>query len=111
MRKNKVGYLGLLGFLGLLGLFSGNSGFYGFFGFFGFFSALWGRGSDERIDRNVERSCRNAFVFTMTASALFIAFIAALRALDVFQIAFSALFAGNVILFVGSFIYYNTRGE
>lgn len=78
---------------------------------FRFFSALWDRGSDERIDRIVERLCRNAFFFTMAASALFIIFIVTLRALDVFLIAFSVLFARNVILFVGSFIFYNACGE
>jgi len=88
----------------------GNNGFYGFFGFFGFFSALWVRGSDERVDRNVEKACRNAFVFTMIASTLFVAFIASLRALDVFPTAFSVLFAGNIMLFVASFVYYDVRG-
>jgi len=111
MRKNKVGYLGLLGFLGLLGLITGNNGFYGFFGFFGFLSALWGRGTDERVDRNIEKACRNAFIFTMITSTLFVALIATLRTLDVFPTAFSILFAGNIMLFVASFVYYDSRGD
>jgi len=110
-QKNKMGYLGLLGFLGLLGLVTGNPGFYGFFGFFGFMSALWGRGTDERVDRNVNRACRNAFVFIMGASTFFITYIAALRAVEAFPLAFSVLFAGSMILFVASFIYYNERGD
>jgi len=111
MQGNKMGYLGLFGFLGLLGLVTGNPGFYGFFGFFGFLSALWGRGSDERVDRNVNRACRNAFVFTMAASSLFIAYIATLRAIEIFPWAFSVLFAGGMTIFVASFIYYNERGD
>lgn len=111
MRKNMMGYLGLLGFLGLLGLITGNSGFFGLFGFFGFLSALWGRGSDERVDRNINRACGNAFVFIVVASAFFIAYIAALRAVESFPLAFSVLFGGGLILFVASFIYYNERGD
>ena len=111
MKRNKISYLGLLGFLGLLGLITGNTGFYGFFGFFGLLSGFRGKVADERVDKNVEKSCRNAFVFIMMTSTFFIAYIATLRALDVFPLAFSALFAGNIILFVASFVYYDVRGE
>lgn len=111
MQKNKMGYLGLLGFLGLLALVTGNEGFYGFFGFFGFLSALWGRGTDERVDKNINRACRNSFVFSTLASVFFIVYITTLQAVDVFPIAFSILFAGNMILFVASFIYYNEHGN
>jgi len=111
VRRNSVSYLGLLGFVGLLGLATGNYGFYGFFGFFGLLSALRGKGTDERVDRNVKRSCRNAFVFTMVASTFFIAYMAAFHVLDLFPAAFSVLFAGNIVLFVASFIYYDMRGD
>lgn len=111
MQKNKMGYLGLLGFFGLLGLVTGNEGFYGFYGFFGFLSALWGRGSDERVDRNVNRACRNSFVFSTVASVFFIVYIAITRTLEAFPLAFSVLFAGSMILFVASFIYYDERED
>lgn len=111
MLRNNMAYLGLLGFLGLLGLVTGNEGFYGFFGFFGFFSALLGKGTDERIDRNVNRACRNSFVFCTGASAFFIAYIAALRAIEAFPAALAIVFAGNMIVFVASFIYFNERGD
>ena len=110
MRRNAVGYVGLLGFLGLLGLITGNPGYYGFFGFFGFLAALWGRGSDERVDNNVNRACRNAFIFAMVASASFISYMGILRASEILSIAFSVAFAGSLILFVASFIYYNESG-
>lgn len=104
-----VGYLGFLGFLGLLALVTDNLGFFGFFGFFGFWSSMWGRGSDERIDQNVNRACRNAFVFTMAASALLFSYMVILRAAEAFQLALSvaALFAGSLIIFVASFVYYD----
>ena len=109
MRRNLIGYLGFLGFLGLLGLITDNPGFYGFFGFFGFWSSLWGKGSDERVDQNVNRACRNAFVFTVVASALLFSYIAILRAAEPFQFAISVsiLFSGSLVIFVTSFIYYD----
>jgi hypothetical protein len=109
MRRNMIGYLGFLGFLGLLGLVADNPGFFGFFGFFGFWSSMWGKGSDERVDQNVNRACRNAFVFTIVALAIVFSYIAILRAAEAFQLAISvaALFAGGLIIFVASFIYYD----
>jgi len=109
MRRNLMGYLGFLGFLGLLGLVTDNPGFFGFFGFFGFWSSMWGKGSDERIDQNVNRACRNAFVFSIVASALLFSYIAILRAAEAFQLAMSVavLFAGGLIIFVASFVYYD----
>ncbi len=104
-----LGYLGLLGFLGLLGLITENPGFFGFFGFFGFWSSMWGKGSDERVDQNVNKACRNAFAFSIVASALLFSYIAILRAAETFQLAISiaALFAGGLTVFVASFIYYD----
>lgn len=109
MRGNAIGYLGFLGFLGLLGLITDNLGFYGFFGFFGFWSSLWGKGSDERVDQNVNRACRNAFAFTTVASALLFSYIAILRAAEPFQFAISVsvLFSGSLVIFVTSFVYYD----
>jgi hypothetical protein len=101
-----------LGFLGLLGLVTGNSGFLGFFGFFGFWSSMWGRGSDERVDQNVNRACRNAFVFTVAASALLFSYMAVLRTAEAFQLAMSVafFFAIGLTIFVASFFYYDRFG-
>jgi hypothetical protein len=109
MRRNLIGYLGFLGFLGLLGLISDNPGFFGLFGFFGFWSSMWGRGSDERVDQNVNRACRNAFVFTMAASALLFSYLAILHTAEAFQLTVSVavLFAGSLTIFVASFVYYD----
>jgi hypothetical protein len=83
----------------------------GFFGFFGFWSSMWGKGSDERIDQNVNRAnaCRNAFAFSMAASAIVFSYIAILRTVEGFQLAMSigALFAGGLTIFVASFTYYD----
>ena len=108
MRRSLIGYLGFLGLLGLLGLITDNPGFFGFFGFFGFWSSMWGK-SDERVDQNVNRACRNAFVFTMAASALLFSYVAILRTAEAFQLAVSVavLFAGSLTIFVASFVYYD----
>jgi hypothetical protein len=109
MRRNIISYLGFLGFLGLLGLVTDNPGFFGFFGFFGFLSSMWGRGSDERVDQNINRACRNAFIFTMAASALLFSYMAILHPAEAFQLAVSAaaLFDGSLTIFVASFVYYD----
>jgi hypothetical protein len=109
MRRNLISYLGFLGFLGLLGLIIDNPGFFGFFGFFGFWSSMWGTGSDERVDQNVNRACRNAFAFTVITSALVFSYVAILRTAIAFQLAMSvaALFAGSLTIFVASFVYYD----
>ena len=109
MRRNLISYLGFLGFLGLLGLIADNPGFFGFFGLFGFWSSMWGRGGDERVDQNVNRACRNAFVFTMVASALLFSYTAILRTAEAFQLAMSVavLFAGSLTIFAASFVYYD----
>jgi len=110
MRKNKIGYLGALGFLGLLGLITGNLGFYGFFGFFAFFSAFEGRGSDERVEKNINRACRNAFIFATMTSALSLAYITAFRAVDVWPLALSFPIIA-VMLFAIFYVYYDRKGD
>jgi hypothetical protein len=111
MRGNEMGYLGLLGLLGLLGAVGGGAGFFGFFGFFGFLSLLRGRGGDERLDRKLNCASRNAFLFTVVASACFAACMAVLQATQVYESAFLVLFAGSALTFGASFAYYNERGD
>jgi hypothetical protein len=108
---NVVGYLGFLGFLGLLGLPTGNLGFYGFFGFFGFLGVFRGSGSDERVDQNINRACRNAFfLFTLTQVSSMVGIIA-LRAVEFFPTAFAVLFVVSMVAFVFSYVYYDIRGD
>ena len=84
---------------------------YGFFGFFGLLSSLWGRGSDERVEQNINRACRNTFIFTMLISTLWIIYLATVQAFEAGSLAIASLFGGNVLLFVASFIYYDLRGD
>jgi hypothetical protein len=108
MRKNKLGYLGLLGLLGLLCI-AGNTGFLGFFGAFGFFAML-NNSSDERIDRNIDRASRNAFVFDIIISSLLLSYVALSKTFDALPLFVVALFQG-IIVFGLSFYYYDSKGE
>lgn len=110
MRKNRIGHLGIIGFLGLVGLITGNFGFYGFFGFFGFFSAFAGRDGDERAERNINRVCRDAFVFTTVTSAFSLAYIASFKAMQVWPLALSLPFFA-IVLFALSYVCYDRRGD
>ncbi len=101
MRKNKIGYLGILGFLGLLGLITQNSGFYGAFG---------GSGSDEGVEKNIDRVCRNAFIFTTITSALSLAYIATFKAVEIWPLALSLPFIA-IVLFALFYIYYDRGGD
>ncbi len=104
-------YLGLLGLLGVLGVITGNPGFYGFFGFFGFFGTLIGRGSDERVERNIDRACRNAFVFVTLASAFSFAYVGSFNVVEIYPQLLALTFVGSMLLFALSYVYYDKKGE
>jgi len=108
--RNNIAYLGFLGFLGLLGL-TGNTGFYGFFGAFGFFGALGGKGSDERVNSNINRACRNAFVFIIVASSISLAYAGTFNDAGSYPSLLAIPFAGSMLLFAGSYIHYDRKGN
>ncbi|VVB88007.1 Uncharacterised protein [uncultured archaeon] len=109
--RNNIGYLGLIGFLGLLGLVTGNTGFYGFFGAFGFFGAVGGRGRDERVERNINRACRNAFVLSVVASSISLAYAGAFKAVENYPLLLALPFVGSMLLFALSYTYYDRKGD
>ncbi len=111
MKANAVSYLGFMGVLGFLGPLTGNLGYYGFFGFLGFFSAFGGTGSDERIENNINRACRNSFVVITITMAFTLVYIASYGGMSAFPLAFSILFIGSMLTFVLSYFYYDRRGE
>ena len=115
MRRNIMGYFGLLGFLGLLGLITGRPVYYCWFSFFSFFCAFLGKGSDERIERNINRACRNAFAFVTATWALSFAYIAIFgEAVGVFPLASTLIFvfgAGSMVVFSLSCFVYGRRGD
>ena len=105
MKKKKLGYLGFLGLSGFLGLVTGNLWLLSFFGFFGFFGMLRG---DERIDRNIDRACRNAFAFYVIITTLSMIYIISSRDFGAMPL-FVALLSQGVTIFGLSYTYYNGR--
>jgi hypothetical protein len=111
MRSRIIAYLGLLGLLSVLGLITGNKVFFGFVGFFCFFGAFGGKGNDERIEKNIDRACRNAFLFITLTLAVSIAYIVTFNTIDLYPLAFTILFVGSSALFVFSYVYYDRGGD
>lgn len=106
MRSTWLRYLGFLGLLGLLGLFTGNTGFYGFFGFFGFFG-FKGLRADERLEENLNRAARNAFVTGIAAYAVaVVAATVAVQPAMVLSFGLAISFALQMLAFTFSFAYY-----
>ena len=106
MHRNPMGYLGLLGFIGLLGFVTGNYGLCAFFSFsiFGLFLV---RGTDERIDRNLSRACRNAFMFTLIDLTLTLAYAPFITSTsENSKLALGIAFIGTVAVFVFTWVYH-----
>lgn len=106
MKKSWLKYLWLLGFLGLLGLVTSNEGFYGFFGFFGFFG-LGLMASDERLQANINKSARNAFISSIILFVASVIFSVLTSNRSVFMYAFTVNFALMIIVFVVSLRIYD----
>ena len=104
--KNVLWYLGFLSLLSLLYFVNGNWLFFSFLGFLPYFVAYWAK--DERVDVNVGRASKNAFLYIIIAGAFSIVYISltGLHALE----AYALLFAGSIITCVLSFVYYDLRG-
>lgn len=101
MKKSWLKFLGFIGFLGLLGLVTSNEGFYGFFGFFGFFG-LGTLVSDERLQANINRSARNAFISSIIVSVVAIVCSGLTFNLSILIYAFAGNFALQLVVFVVS---------
>jgi hypothetical protein len=105
MRKNNLGYLGFLGLTGLLGF--ANFWLFSFFSFFMLFVFLRG---DERIDRNIGRASRNAFVFDTIVATFSIAYVASSKSFDAMPL-FAALLSQGLTIFCLSYWYYAGKGD
>jgi hypothetical protein len=111
MRKNPVGYLGFLGFLGVLGWITGNSVYHGFWGLAIFLLVFDGRGTDERVKANINRACRNAFIFFISFTSLFQMYLVSAGKTNMLPLMFVVQCVGSMQIWGASFIYYNRIGE
>jgi hypothetical protein len=105
MKSSWVKYLGFLGMLGILGIFTDNIGFYGFFGFFSFF-VYCKIIRDERLEANVNRAARNAFVVAIPVFVIATVIAGIMKDLIVFSYAFIALFVLQLVTFSFSLKFY-----
>jgi len=87
MKTSWIKYLGFLGFLGLLGILTSNLGFLGFLGFFSFFS-FRKIINDERLERNVNRSGRNAFILSIPVFVISTVLAALMKDISIYIYAF-----------------------
>ena len=108
MKSSWLKYLGFLGLLGLLGIVTDNVGFYGFFGFFGFF-AYAKMVSDERLEININKAARNAFVIMLPVFVLATVLAGVLREITVYAYAFIALVILQILTFSFSLKFYELR--
>lgn len=110
MRTSWLKYLGFLGFLSLIGIFTSNIGFLGFVGFFSFFSYRKIL-SDERLEINVDKSGRNAFIVSVPVFAVSTVIVVLLKDISIYAYAFVV----NVVLQLSTFSIslrlYERRGE
>ena len=110
MKASWLRYLGLLGFLGLLGIFTPNIGFLGFLGFFAFFA----QGKvvhDERLEANINRAARNAFVVSIVVFVIGMIAAAIAGEPAVFTYGFPVNFALLLTTFAFSLQYYERKGK
>ena len=111
MRHNVLGYLTFLSMLALLGPISGNYYILGFLGFLGFMPILLGKDTDERFDINVNKACRNAYVYFVAINSLFSVYMAITRDMSIVPLMLVAEPLGSMMLFLASNIHYDRTGE
>jgi hypothetical protein len=108
--KNTLWYLGFLSFLSLLYFENHDPGFLLFLSFILFFFTYLAK-KDERIDKNIGRATRNAFLYTMISSAVSIVYINLQGDFSLYQWAFACVIAGTLGICVVSFLYYDSSGR
>jgi len=105
MKSSWLKYLGFLGMLGVLGIFTDNIGFYGFFGFFGFF--IYSKViKDERLEANINKAARNAFVVAVPIFVIATVIAGIMKDLSVYSYAFIVLFILQLLTFSFSLKFY-----
>jgi len=107
--KNMMWYLGFLSLLSLLYFAEGKAGFLGFLGFLPYFSIY--SMSDERLEKNIGRGTRNAFLYTMFVGSASLAYLYLTNGIELLGAAFILLFGGSLIVGILSIFYYSHKGK
>ncbi|KYK37467.1 MAG: DUF3796 domain-containing protein [Theionarchaea archaeon] len=103
--KNAIWYLGFLSLLSLLYFARGTWTYLCFLGFLPYFVAYWAK--DERVEINVGRASRNAFLYVVASGAASIVYVSLTKDIAAFAWAFALVFSGCIIICVLSFLYYD----
>ncbi|MFH1225375.1 MAG: DUF3796 domain-containing protein [Candidatus Diapherotrites archaeon] len=106
--KNTLWYLGFLSALSLLYFVEGKAAFLGFLGFIPYFFLY--KLNDERLEENLGRAARNAFMFSMLFGAGAIVCIYLTDSVWLMAPAFPVLFGGNLLVCLLSLLYYDRKG-
>lgn len=103
--KNTFWYLGFLSLLSLLYFVEGKIGFLGFLGFLSYFSVY--RMSDERIEINIGKATKNAFLFTVFFGSATITYGYLFKNIEIMLPSFIVLLGGALLICVISLFYYD----
>lgn len=101
-----MGYLGLFGFVSLLGFVTSNYRLFLFLPL-SIFGLLLVRGTDERLDHNLNNACRNAFMFTIIDLMFTLSYLPLITSTGETSTAFGIAFIGTVAVFVFTWVYHN----
>ena len=107
--KSMLWYLGFLSLLSLLYFVEGKIGFLGFLGFISYFSVY--KMDDERIEKNIGRATRNAFMYTIFFGSAVIAYGYLTKNIEILLPAFVILFGGALLVCLLSLFYYDRKGR
>lgn len=107
--RNVIWYLGFLSLLSLLYFVNGNADYLAFTGFALYF-AMHNK-NDERLEKNVGKSTRNAFLFIVFAGAASCIYFNLTGNINFLAETSKLLFAGCIIICVFSYYYYNFMEE
>jgi hypothetical protein len=107
--KNMFWYLGFLSLLSLLYFSEWNVGLLGFVGFISYFSIY--NMSDERIEINIGRASRNAFMYSTFFGSGVFAYGYLTKNFEILLPAFILLLGGSLIICLLSLYYYDRTGK
>jgi len=84
--------------------------YHGFWGLAIFLLIFDGKVSDERIKANINRVCRNAFMFLISFTSLFQMYLVPTMDTSILPLMFLIQGLGSMSVWGSSFLYYNRIG-
>ena len=107
--KNILWYLGFLSLASLLYFVENQTVFLLFLGFLPYFAIY--KLSDERIELNLGKASKNAFLFNILFGVGTIVFIYFTKRVELFPSAFVLLFGGSLLIGIISLLYYERQNK